>query len=656
MNTPSRRTAVPTLHSLIDDAIGQLPELARFLLEAIHDELHERPQYLALQGTWRLLRGRFVEDFKASMLPRLREAREGRDPIKPRGFGSLDGLSLVDEKQALRDVGTAHVVSAAEDANRHELLQLTACFAALQGTLRPTANSNPLRPAVFVQALQDALERADTDAQGCYALMQAAAQPMSKGLAGVYITLCRQLQDAELSELISRHVVPARRDPSADHLRLARGLFENSRPNSFDGLSRDGSGQPAPDLLSRLYKQILADDRLLPPVKALISRAQIAVVRLAKSDPTLLRNQEHPAWQLLNRIAAQGMAYERADDPRLREFLAFIKTEVESLVELPLPTRGLFEQSLARLEAYIGRMAQQRSQRSAAVLEALEREERRGEWLEVIGEQIAEQTRRAPLGPRLRDFLRKDWPEAIVQAMVLHGHDAPEAQDAIELVDPLLESLHPVSTEAERQALRQSLPGLVAGLRSGAAILATPAEKLDAVLQELMELHGRLLRGLPLLMQREAAPATPAQLDDAGAETEHAERLRRLMDERPSQMPSRWAEGQVDRAELPTVPVQLYSRADSPEAKAAIQAWINGMTVGTWYHLFVQGGWQTAQLVWIGESRQHHLFVSQETDERHSLTHGALERLLPNGLITALGEDSVVQRAVDSLMQNLGDA
>ena len=637
--------------------MGQVPTLARFLLEAIHDELQDRPQYFALKTPWRQLRARFVDDFKAAMLPKLRDAREGRDPLKPRNIGSIEGLSLVDEQQALRDVSVAHVVRAAEDANRHELLQLTACFAALQGTLRPTANSNPLRPAVFVQALQETLEHADTDAEGRYALMQAAAQPVSKGLASIYITLCKQLQDAELSELISRHVVPSHKAATGDHQRLARNLFESSRPNSFDGLSRSGDGQPAPDLLSRLYKQILADERLLPPVKALINRAQIAVVRLSKTDPTLLRNQEHPAWQLLNRIAAQGMAYERTEDPRLQQFLAFIKAEVDSLVELPLPTKGLFTQALARLETYIGRAAQQRSQRSAAALEALEREEHRSGWLEVISEQIAEQIARAPLGPHLRGFLRKQWPDAIVQAMVLHGHDAPEAQAAIGLIDPLLDSLQPVNSEAERQALRQSLPALVDGLRRGAAIIATPADKLDPVLQELMDLHGRLLRGLPLAFEREPASTTPAGLDDpAGPESESAERLRRLIDERPSQMPSRWANAEVDRGELPTVPVQLYGQGESPEAKAAISAWINGMKPGTWYHLFVQGGWITVQLVWIGESHQHHLFVSQESEERRSITRGALARLLPNGLITALGEDSVVQRAVDSLMQNLGDA
>lgn len=47
------------------------------------------------------------------------------------------------------------------------------------------------------------------------------------------------------------------------------------------------------------------------------------------------------------------------------------------------------------------------------------------------------------------------------------------------------------------------------------------------------------------------------------------------------------------------------------------------------------------------------LFVGRDPDERLSLTRKALEALLANGLITALEDDSVVQRAVDTLMSDL---
>ena len=110
----------------------------------------------------------------------------------------------------------------------------------------------------------------------------------------------------------------------------------------------------------------------------------------------------------------------------------------------------------------------------------------------------------------------------------------------------------------------------------------------------------------------------------------------------------------MDRGVLRTVPARLYSETKSPDAQIAIDNWMDRLQIGTWYHLFVQSQWLTAQIAWISESRQFFLFVGQDADERHSLTRGALEQLLANGLITELEEETLVQRAVTTMMQNLG--
>jgi hypothetical protein len=144
-------------------------------------------------------------------------------------------------------------------------------------------------------------------------------------------------------------------------------------------------------------------------------------------------------------------------------------------------------------------------------------------------------------------------------------------------------------------------------------------------------------------------PASPSSAAPASAD----EIVQRLMEERDSQVPSHWLSANVDRGELPTVPVQLYNEHDSPDARAALQRWIDSLQIGRWFHMFIQGDWHTAQIAWISEGRQFMLFVGRESDERLPLTRRALEALLANGLITALEDDSVVQRAVDTLMSDL---
>ena len=646
--------AAPNLHSLLEEALTQVPVLSRHVREAIHDELAAHPQHFSLQADWRRLRPRFGADFESSLLPLLQSSRRGEDPLQHRRDVNPDGLSLVDERQALQDVAIAHTIHTIEQYSKTELHQLNNFFAALRGTARARQNDNPLRPALFAQALHQALFGVELDAQQRYALMHVAAVPLAKSVHRLYETLCARLRAAELTQLVASHAANVQ-DADA-HRRLTQARLRNE-PATLDSLARrvqehntrpmpltsilSGKASVGPDMLSRLYDQILADPRLLPPVKALLARLQVSIVRLARGDANLLRHKDHPAWLLLDKVAAHGMAFEKGDDPSLQAFLAFMDAEVQLLIDASLPSAMLFEQVLSRVEHYLSSQAQQRSISSATALAALEREQQRPLWLTLVQEQIEEQIADAPLGPKLRSFLVNRWAEVIVQSMLAGGHDAPQAAAQIELVDRLLESLQTPADEAARTRLRQSLQGLVEDLGKGCDTIRMSEAERNEVLHELMQQHARLLNGQPAL-----TPVPPAPKP---APAPH-EQVRQMLVERESQQPDDWAYAAVDRGQLPTVPVTLY---ESTYAHKAVSSWFDGLSVGSWFHLFVQSQWHTAQVAWVSETRQFYLFVGQDADVRHSLTRGAIEQLLANGLITALAENGVLQHALETLMASL---
>jgi len=312
---------------------------------------------------------------------------------------------------------------------------------------------------------------------------------------------------------------------------------------------------------------------------------------------------------------------------------------------------------LHRVEAHISRQAQARSERSAAALEALEREQMRGSWIQLLREQIDAQIAGAALGPLMQRFMRNAWVEVIAQAMVLHGKDSCEAQASMNVVDQLLSSLIRPASEAQRTALRVAMPALVRSLEAGCdAIALAPAQR-DPALQELMQTHASLARGeQPAAAGPARRPPEPAA---SAREASPEEVLQQLLNERESQMPEQWARGRVDRGALPTVPLPLSGEPDDQQAAlaahAAIRQWVNSMQLGNWFHMFIQSEWLTAQLAWVSESHQFFLFIGQDPEERHSLTRGAIEQLFANGLIAALDERGLVQQAVSTLMQDLGD-
>jgi len=659
----------PSLQSLVQETLAHVPSLSHAVYGGIQDELKSRLEHHQLMAGWAKRRAHFSSDFEASLTRLLTLAGEGKDPLARDRQLRNDSLSLVDENQALKDVAIAHVINTIEDSTRSELHQLGNFFGALRGIARPLKSDNPLRAAVFAHALARAVEGVDLDADGRYKLMRIASVPLARQLQPLFALLCRELRQAQLSGMLQSHGSAVKesdlrmrqfkalnQNPQAPNTTLdevALLLDAVTRPQELDPVASPRLGPGAPggskggDLLSRLYDQILADNSLQPQLKVLMGRLQVAIVRLSRNDVTLLKRQDHPTWLLLNRIAAHGAGFSATDDAGLKEFLQVVDRAIQPLIASEQPAASQFQQALAQVEHFIRQQAEQRGQHSAVALERLDREQQRQDWQRVLREQLQHQLDDANAGKLMRRFLLGPWVEVIAQAMVQFGRDSEEAVTYVELVDGLLHSVQPHTDEPGRQLLRSRLPTLVKSLEQGMDSIALPPLQRQAFMNELMRQHGRVLRGLP------ADETVPVEGGARRPALTPEEVLQQLLAERESQLPSRWAHERVDRGQLPTVPIGLFADERSPDARVALQDWINGMEIGNWYHLFVQSEWVTAQIAWISESRQLFLFVSQLPDDRHSLTRGALEQLVVNGLITMLEPEPLLQRAIGTLMQDL---
>ncbi len=649
----------PMLQKLLDHTLAELPNLSRQVLESTGNSIQGSARHFALQEAWAKRRGRFQMEFESDIRPQLAQLRQGALPNQPR-MGSFDGLSLVDEHQALRDVGIAHAVELCSGASRQELFLLNNFFNALYRGSQGGRDSNALRPALFARALVNALAGADLSAEGHFAMVKVAAPGLAHGLAALYRALAGQLQAADLTAMVSTRQGKER--PKQRGLREsgpgvlgdwhARTQSITSRPQS---LIQPAPSAAAQGLLDRLYERILADPALSSPVKAQLARLQVAVARLSRDDPTLLRREDHPTWRVINAVAAYAGGFADANDPRLDAFLRFLENETQPVIETVKPSSTQFEYLLRLIDAFIARQAKERSEPSKAALARMEREQQRPAWLKMLREQFGQQARSLGLGRTAGYFLIGPWTDLVVQAMVLHGHDAPAIQPLLQTVDELEHSLRAPTDHLQRERLRQALPGLIARLESAMGTAQLPDARRKSLLLELMQIHSRLLTG-PLRSERvpsAPAPSAPAPLDsrqpsDAPDETE----VSRFVEERDSAYASVWAYAQVDRGALPTQPLPLPSAAET-ELRTDGQAWLDQLRVGGWFHLYVDGNWETAQLVWINGERKLFLFVAQDSDQRQSLTEGALTQLHLNGLAMYLDQEGLVERAVSTLMQDL---
>jgi hypothetical protein len=95
----------------------------------------------------------------------------------------------------------------------------------------------------------------------------------------------------------------------------------------------------------------------------------------------------------------------------------------------------------------------------------------------------------------LVQFLLNDWQRFLSSTRDTHGEDSVEMSEALEATTDLLWSVMPMPSEAEKAALRTTLPGLVKCVKKGMAAIEMAEEKQSAFLQQLREWHARLLSG-----------------------------------------------------------------------------------------------------------------------------------------------------------------
>ena len=210
--------------------------------------------------------------------------------------------------------------------------------------------------------------------------------------------------------------------------------------------------------------------------------------------------------------------------------------------------------------------------------------------------------------------------------------------------------MQPELTRANTGQLARLLPKLLPKLREGLASIDYPADRTEAVFELLMQLHQQAFTPGP----RVAAPAPAAPVTAAPMATPAAEPAQpaTLDDDDPWVAPSEAREsGYIDISQSPESEGADTAPEATPSNAAPLQQLpASTITVGTWANLQVAGQWERTQLSWIGSHGNLFLFTSA-SGRTQSMTLRLLDRLLQQGALQVLAEQTVVDNALNAVAQ-----
>lgn len=263
------------------------------------------------------------------------------------------------------------------------------------------------------------------------------------------------------------------------------------------------------DIVGLLFEFVLDDHNLPAPVKGLLARLQIPMIKVAVLDRTFFSKRTHPARRLLNELAQAGLGWTEGAQAGRSNLL----TEIEHVVNRVLTEFdddvGLFSRLLEQFQAFI-----QEERRRAEVVEQRTRQAEQGksrlaEARKRVDDEIAA---RLPAGrplPEVAQTVLKDaWSRVLFITYLQDGPDSARWERNLATADTLLWSLTPKRNQEERKRLLTTIPGLLQELRAGLTGISYNPVEMSKLFRALQVCHINSLRNVePAPVATAPAPA-----------------------------------------------------------------------------------------------------------------------------------------------------
>jgi len=651
-----------------------------------------------------------------------------RAPAPPVSLDELTLVDESHAERQIEIARTVNWVELEADWEMREMQRFAAMLPGAPGPLdgrpRSAAELNPFRPAHFAAALSDSLPPLKLAEPERQLLLRLAGKCLAGLLKQIYAQECQRLREAGVSPqgLRAPHATPApdtganATPPAGPPSGAPPSPVDMTRPGALADLAQRRpdltaptetaapatgtalpplslnldteamlrtlqrnvggaapasggprtalDGQQASALLGRLWATMNQDKQLLPPVRQLIGHLKDAAVDMARRQPQMVDDPQHPLWRLVEHLTATAAGFANADDPEFKAFLAHVTPRIAKVAQQRPARPADFADTQVHSQMFLEEQARALLEAAAtpvqASVQALRADDRRQAVRPLLAQQV-EQQMNLQLGNLLRErvrvrsdgqevrkrprlpaaisqFLLGPWVDALSHAM---DEDTPDAdsrmQGLLHTTERLLHSLQPPENAADQQALREALPPLVSAVQDAMARAQVPEAALTAALDALMVVHTQYLRQAP----------RPGRDDDASEpESTHEEAAWQA---RPTGM-------DTNIGMLPTVPMALLEAQEAEAARQQGLPWLNALHIGCWIKLQLDGQWLTCRVLWRSEHGNYLVVRERQHGLLHSLTRRALSKLYQGGLATSLQPATFMQRTVEAMLQGQSSA
>ena len=448
------------------------------------------------------------------------------------------------------------------------------------------------------------------------------------------------------------------------------------------------------NLVSMMFDFILDDRNLAAPMKALLGRLQIPMVKVAIADKSFFSKGGHPARRLLNEMAMAALGWQESSEENQRKDSLFNKMEtmVQTILSEFEADISIFGQLLTDFRAYLDkekRRAQILEQRTIDAEDGKAKSERARADVDaalasVINDQI--------LPASATKLLREAWANVMFITCLKHGTTSDEWLSTVNTAQLLVWSLTVPMDKDNRQRLLKVVPELLQRLRGGFESISFNPFDATQLFKQLESLHLARLRGdgavvdnkpeaasettnQPVAEQPQIAAAKPvADVTQVEKTAVSSVVETALSSPQAAQQPAKSEEVDSDTAGEPSAAsvspsvaeevnaaqpfVVMSPAAEDKETELADDdqhlSLVANITQGSWFEMVGDGGQKfRCRLAAIIRPTGKYIFVNRSGMKVAEETRRSLALAMKSGRLRVLDDGMLFDRALEAVIGNL---
>lgn len=543
----------------------------------------------------------------------------------------------------------------------------------LQSGLQPATNSGATGPTAPTQqyavpvsmipsgdALSESVMQTFQPAPGEQVQMVDQAQLMS-----ILTNIQKTLEEKSISTGIPQST------DDIEKLNISESLGDMLQAGHNEGVINavDQQSSDIINLVTLLYDAIWQDESVPIPIKELIGRTQITIIKVALSDTTFFNREDHPARMVLNDFAAAGIGWTEVDNLEDDPLYKKIQALVQQILSDYDGETAFFENLVKDFRNFRSKEAATSRKLEQRILRAKERQERVEDIHELVTQKIDERVLGRDVHEFVVDLLSGPFHKFMVMLVLKEGPGSNAWKQAINTIDVLLWSVQPHEHDGDKERLGSVNPRLLNNLRKAFRIAQVTVTDIDSLVSRLKEVQDETF-GSSNEVEPDFFTGKPAS-DGLAADSLVKDKV--ISDEEKSQQPVPSSENKGDagleNGEIATdqdIPQGTIEFTAAETQVEAVDEWsednpfvrqVDNFTVGVWVEFLIEDEQSVrCKLAAKINAIDKYIFVNRQGVKVVEKTRLGLAKELKDETVRMISDGLLFSRALESVIGNLRDS